>query len=62
MPLSEIAGNNWNLNITRYIEPVVAEQSMSVEEALINLQVAVDDAQAAEERLRVLLRNNGLAD
>lgn len=62
VPLSEIAGNNWNLNITRYIEPVVAEQSMSVEEALINLQVAVDDAQAAEERLRVLLRNNGLAD
>lgn len=61
VPLREVADNNWNLNISRYIEPVVETQTLSVEQALTNLQLALDDAYAAEDRLRMLLREAGLA-
>jgi type I restriction enzyme M protein len=60
VPLSEIADNNWNLNISRYIDPIIETQTLSVEQALTNLQVALDDAYNAEDRLRKLLRESGL--
>ena len=55
-PLVEIAGNDWNLNIPRYVEPVVKEETITVEEALQNLKQALTEAYAAEDNLRGLLR------
>jgi type I restriction enzyme M protein len=58
--LEEIAQNDWNLNIPRYVEPVAEDQTISVQEARTNLKRALDDAYAAEDRLKALLRKAGL--
>lgn len=58
--LDEIARNDWNLNIPRYVEPVSTEETVTVGEALANLKTALADAYAAEDRLRELLRQAGL--
>ncbi len=58
--LSEIAENNWNLNIPRYVEPVIEEETITVEEALGNLKTAMTDAFKAEDRLKQLLIQNNL--
>ncbi len=42
--LNEIAQNDWNLNIRRYIEAVTKEEASSVAEALANLKTALDEA------------------
>jgi type I restriction enzyme M protein len=59
--LDEIAGNDWNLNIPRYVEPVAEADTVSVGDALANLKESLEGAYAAEERLRSLLRESGLA-
>ena len=58
--LEEIAENDWNLNIPRYVEPVVEEKTLSVAEAIQNLKQALDEAYAAEDRLKALLEEAGL--
>lgn len=58
--LDEIAQNDWNLNIPRYVEPVAGEQTISVQEATANLKRALGDAYAAEDQLKDLLRQAGL--
>ena len=60
--LDEIAANDWNLNIPRYVEPVIEEETVSVEEALKQLQQALEEAYAAENRLKELLGNAGLLE
>ena len=58
--VDEIAENDWNLNIPRYVEPVVEEETVTVEEAIASLKESLDAAYAAEDRLRDLLRDEGL--
>jgi type I restriction enzyme M protein len=58
--LDEIASNDWNLNIPRYVEPAAEEQTISVDEAIGNLKQALDEAYAAEERLKHLLKEAGI--
>lgn len=58
--LDEIAQNDWNLNIPRYVESVTEEETITVEDAIANLKQAMNDAYAAEDRLRELLRDAGL--
>lgn len=58
--LDEIKENDYNLNIPRYIEPVIEEETMSVEEALVQLKTSLNTAYAAENRLRELLTRDGL--
>ena len=60
MSLDEIKENDWNLNIPRYVEPVVEEETISVSEALANLKISLNAAYAAEDRLKKLLEENGL--
>ena len=60
--LSEIAKNDWNLNIPRYVEPVIEEETITVEEALQNLKVAMSEAFRAEDALKELLVKNGLME
>lgn len=59
--LDEIERNDWNLNIPRYVEPVAEAETISVEDALASLKESLEGAYAAEERLRSLLREAGLA-
>jgi len=58
--LAEIAENDWNLNIPRYVEPVIEEETISVEQALANLKQSLDAAYEAEDRLMRLLNQAGL--
>jgi len=58
--LREIAENDYNLNIPRYVEPVIEEETITVEEALINLKFSLEAAYAAEDRLERLLQRAGL--
>lgn len=59
--LDEIASNDWNLNIPRYVEPIVEAETMTVDEAVSNLKQSLTDAYAAEDRLRALLQEAGIA-
>ena len=58
--LAEIAANDYNLNITRYVERKVEAETLTVAEALTNLQDSLETAYAAEDRLRGLLKEAGL--
>ncbi|HEX2949870.1 MAG TPA: class I SAM-dependent DNA methyltransferase [Armatimonadota bacterium] len=58
--LDEICKNDFNLNIPRYVEPVIEEETMSVEQAIANLKKSLMAAYAAEDRLKVLLSREGL--
>lgn len=58
--LDEIAKNDFNLNITRYVEKKSAEEALTVEEALANLKTSLAAAYAAEDRLKALLIREGL--
>lgn len=60
--LSEIEANDWNLSIPLYVEPVIEEETISVEESLQNLRAALDEAYAAEDRLAALLEKAGLTE
>jgi type I restriction enzyme M protein len=58
--LDEIAANDHNLNIPRYVEPKVTSEVLTVEEAMKRLRESADEAFAAEERLCQLLVQNQL--
>jgi type I restriction enzyme M protein len=58
--LAEIEANDWNLDIPRYVEPIIEEETITVAEALDNLQTALAEAYAAEDHLKQLLTNAGL--
>lgn len=49
--LDEIAATDHNLNIPRYVEPKVAQEVLTVEEAMKRLRESAEAAYAAEERL-----------
>jgi type I restriction enzyme M protein len=57
--LAEIKENDFNLNIPRYVEPVIAEETMSMEEAISNLKESLSAAYAAEDKLKMLLKREG---
>lgn len=58
--LDEIRENNFNLNITRYVEPMVKEETMTVEHAITTLKESLEAAYAAEDRLKELLKQAGV--
>jgi type I restriction enzyme M protein len=58
--LDEIAENEFNMNISRYVELPLDEEILSVEEAMANLRNALEEAYAAEDRFKGLLREAGL--
>jgi type I restriction enzyme M protein len=60
VPLDEIQENDWNLNIPRYIEPVVEAETLTVADALTNLKISLEAAYAAEDRLKALLDKSDL--
>ena len=58
--LEEIAANDHNLNIPRYVEPQVKHEVLSVEDAMQRLKESALSAFAAEERLIAILKREGL--
>ncbi len=60
VPLEEIAANDYNLNIPRYVEPVSAAGALTVAEATARLRASAERAFQAEERLVEILRREGM--
>ena len=58
--LEEIAANDHNLNIPRYVEAKSTEKTLSVEEAMAQLRQSAEAAFAAEDKLIALLKKEGL--
>jgi type I restriction enzyme M protein len=60
VPLEEIAANDYNINILRYVEPKVTGEMLTVEEAMKKLSESALVAFATEEKLISLLKREGL--
>ena len=60
--LDEIAANDYNLNIPRYVEPKVEEDTLTVDEAMKRLQASAEAAFTAEDRLIAILKQEGLLE
>jgi type I restriction enzyme M protein len=60
--VDEIRENEYNLNIPRYVEPMLVEETITVEEAVTNLKKSLADAFAAEDRLKEILQREGLME
>lgn len=58
--LDEIAANDHNLNIPRYVEPTVTSEVLTVQEAMKRLRESAEAAFAAEEKLVGILKQEGL--
>lgn len=58
--LDEIAKNDFNLNIPRYIEPHSTKEMITVEQAMSRLRESAKSAFEAEEKLLKLLKENQL--
>jgi len=58
--LEEIVANDYNLNIPRYVEPKVEQQTLTVEDAMKQLQASAEAAFSAEEKLIAILKREGL--
>jgi len=54
------AANDYNLNIPRYVEPTVDQDVLTVEQAMQCLKASAEGAFAAEDKLIVLLKREGL--
>ena len=58
--LNEIEKNDYSLNIPRYIEPKVEQNTLTVEDAKKQLRESAENAFAAEEKLFDILKREGL--
>jgi type I restriction enzyme M protein len=58
--LEEIAGNDYNLNIPRYVEPKIEQDVVTVAEAMKRLRTSTEAVFGAEERLIDVLTKEGL--
>ena len=58
--LEEIAENEHNLNIPRYVEPHIEQETLTVEEAMKRLKTSSEAAFAAEDRLVAILKREGI--
>jgi len=58
--LDEIRSQDYNLNISLYVEPVIEEDTTTVAEALADLKNAAAECEAAENRLKQLLSESGV--
>ena len=56
----KIRENDYNLNIPRYVEPVIEEETITIDQAIANLKESLKAAYAAEDKLKALLQREGL--
>ena len=60
VPVSEIAENDWNLNISRYVEPRPLQEIVSLPQATTELKDAIGEFLEAEKDLAGILKSEGL--
>jgi len=60
VPIDEIASNDHNLNIPRYVEPKIDQEVLTVKDAMKRLRESANAAFAAEERLISILKREEL--
>lgn len=53
--MAELEANDWSLNISRYVLPVLEDDSMTIDEAKTKLKEILNAAWLAEEHLKELL-------
>lgn len=58
--LDEIHAQDYNLNISLYVEPIIEEDPTTVTEALADLKLAAAECETAEKRLKELLSEAGV--
>ena len=58
--LDDIRAQDYNLNISLYVEPVIEEDTTTVADVLADLKKAAADCEAAENRLKQLLSESGM--
>lgn len=58
--LDDIAANDFNLNIPRYVEPLTTQEVLTVDEAMQRLHDATEAAFAAEDKLIRILQDEAL--
>ena len=59
VPISEIEENDFNLNIARYVQKPLEEETITVEEALKDFKQKLADLEKAEDELEALLAKEG---
>jgi type I restriction enzyme M protein len=59
VPLSEVKENDFNLNIARYVQKPLEEETITVEEALKDFQQKLAALEQAEEELEAILIKEG---
>ncbi len=57
--IDEIRENDFNLSIPRYVEPVLEEETMTMDGAIAKLKESLRAAYSAEDRLKALLEKEG---
>ena len=58
--LDDIAANDHNLNIPRYVEPISNQEVLTVDAAMKQLRTSATAAFAAEDKLIAILQREGL--
>ena len=58
--LEEIAANDYNLNIPRYVEPKTQQEVLTVDEAMMRLRKSIKMAFDAEAQLAEILKREGV--
>lgn len=59
VPLSEIKENDYNLNIARYVQKPLEEETITVEDAIADFKKRLAELEVAEEELEALLAKEG---
>jgi type I restriction enzyme M protein len=59
VPLSEIKENDYNLNIARYVQKPLEEETITVEDAIADFKKRLVQLETAEEELEALLAKEG---
>jgi type I restriction enzyme M protein len=59
VPLSEIKENDYNLNIARYVQKPLEEETITVEDAVADFKKQLVELESAEEELEALLAKEG---
>jgi len=57
--LDEIRENYFNLNISWYVESVIEEETITIDQAMVNLKKSLQAAYLAEDKLAELLKKEG---
>ncbi|MHB8546668.1 MAG: type I restriction-modification system subunit M [Nitrosotalea sp.] len=58
--IDEIKENDWNLSVSKYIEPKSTEEIIPLDKAKTELEKAISDFKKADSKLRELLKKEGI--